>query len=92
MVTEINIPIYSDPLMKPPPRPPDMKTQDDRKINLDLDLEVIKDFEENLPFQEGIISKIYQSLDRPQLLEPPELSYLANTNKIVQKYLQSKQI
>ena len=39
-VTEIQIPIYSDPLMKPPPRPPDIKMHDDRKINFDLDLEI----------------------------------------------------
>ena len=37
-VTEIKIHIYPDPLMKPPPRLPDVKKQDDRKINLDLDL------------------------------------------------------
>ena len=46
-VTEMQIPIYPDPLMKPPPRLPDIKMQDDRKINLDLDLEINKDFEEN---------------------------------------------
>ena len=34
-VTEIKIPFYSDPLMKLPPRLPDVKTQDDRKKNLD---------------------------------------------------------
>ena len=41
-VTEINIPIYPDPLMKPPPRPPDVKVQDDRKINLDLDINTLR--------------------------------------------------
>ena len=30
-VTETQIPIYPDPLMKPPPRLPDVKMQDDRK-------------------------------------------------------------
>ena len=30
-VTEMKIPIYTDPLMKPPPRLPDVKTQDDRR-------------------------------------------------------------
>ena len=58
-VTEIKIPIYPDPLMKPPPSLPDVKMQDDRKINLDLDLEIKKDFEENSPYQEGIVSEIY---------------------------------
>ena len=36
-VTEIKIPIYPDPLKKPPPRLRDVKMQDDRKINLELD-------------------------------------------------------
>ena len=89
-VTETQIPIYQDPLMKPPPRLPDVKTQDDRKINFDLDLEINKDFEENSPYQEGIISEIYQRPDKSQLIEPPELADLINTNNIAQKYL-SKQ-
>ena len=84
-VTEIKIPIYPDPLIKPPPRPLDVKTQDDRKINLDLDLEVNKDFGENAPYQEGIISEIYHRPHRYQLLEPPELADLVNTNNIVKK-------
>ena len=86
-VTEIKIPIYPDPLMKLPPKPPDVKVQDDRKINLELDLEINKDFEENYPYQEGIISEIYQRPDISQLLEPPELADLVNTYSIIQKYL-----
>ena len=38
-VTEIEIPNYPDSLRKPLPRPPDPMAQDDRKMNLDLDLE-----------------------------------------------------
>ena len=87
VVTEIKIPIYPDPLMKPPPRPPDIKAQEDRKINLDLDLEIDKDFEENSLYQEGIISEIYQKPDKSQLLEPSELADLVKTNNIVQKKL-----
>ena len=34
-----------------------------------------------------IISEIYQRTDKSQLLEPPELADLINTNNIVQKYL-----
>ena len=63
-VTEMQIPIYPDSLMKPPPRPLDVKTKDDRKISLDLDSEINKDFEENSPYQEGIISEIYQRVDK----------------------------
>ena len=57
-VTEIQMPIYPNPLMKPPPRPLDIKMQDDRKINVDLDLEINKDFEENFPYQEVIKDQI----------------------------------
>ena len=35
----------------------------------------------------SIISEIKQRPDRSQLLEPPELADLVNTNNIVQKYL-----
>ena len=73
--------------MKPPPRPPDKMTQNDRQIKLDLDLEINQDFEENSPYQEGIISEIYLRPEKSQLVEPPELSDLVNTDKIVQKYL-----
>ena len=61
------------------------KTQADGKINLDLDLEINKDFEENSPYQEGIISEIYQRPDKSQLIEPPELADMVNTNNVVQK-------
>ena len=71
--------------MKPPQRPPDKIAQNDRQINFDL--EINKDFEENLPYQEGVISEIYQRPDKSQLVEPPELTDIVDTDKIVQKYL-----
>ena len=52
--------------MKPPTRLPDTKIQSDGQVNLDLDLEINKDFEENSPYQEGIISEIYQRPDKSQ--------------------------
>ena len=81
------VPFYPDKLRKPPSRLSDTKTQDNRKITLDLDLDINKDFEENSPYQEGIISEIYQRPDKSQLLKPPELADLINTNNLVQKYL-----
>ena len=71
-VTEIQIPFCPDPILNPPPTPPDKKSQNDRQINLDLDIEINKDFKENSPYQEGIISEIYQRLNRSQLIEPPQ--------------------
>ena len=57
--------------------------QDDRQIDLELDLEVNKDSEENSLYQEGIISEIYQRPDRSQIVDPPELIDLVNTERIV---------
>ena len=85
-VEEMQTPNYPDPVMKPPPRPSDKKVQNDRQINLDLDLEINQDFEENSPYQ-GVISEIYQRPEKSQLVEPPELADLVNTDKIVQRYL-----
>ena len=86
-VTEIQIPFYPDSIMKPPPRPPNKIAQNDRQINLDLDLEINKDFEENSPYQEEVISEIYQRPDKSQLVESLELTDLVDTDKIVWKYL-----
>ena len=54
---------------------------------MDIDIELNRNFEENSQYQEGIISEIYQRPDKSQLVEPPELADLVNTNKIAQKYL-----
>ena len=62
-------------------------TQNDRQADFKLDLEINKDFVENLPYQEGIISEIYQRPDKSKIVDPPELIDLVNTERIVQKYL-----
>ena len=81
------IPIYPNQIAKSPLKLPDKMTQDDRQIDLELHLEINKDFEENSPHQEGIISEIYQRPDKSQIVDPPELIDLVNTERIVQKYL-----
>ena len=45
------------------------------------------DFEENSPFQEGVISETYQRLDKSYFHEPQELDSLINTGRLVQKFL-----
>ena len=37
-------------------------------------MEINKDFEEKSPYQEGIISEIYQRPDRSQLVEPTKIN------------------
>ena len=54
---------------------------------MDLNLEINKDFEENSPYQKGIMSEMYQRPDKSQSLEPQELADLINNNSLIQKYL-----
>ena len=58
-------------------------TQNDRQADLELDLEINMDFEENLPHHEGIISEIYQRPHKSQIVDPPELIDLVNTERLV---------
>ena len=39
---EVQVPFYPDPIMKSPPRLPDKKIQNDRQMNLNLDIEINK--------------------------------------------------
>ena len=53
----------------------------------DIDSELNTNFEENSPFQEGVISKTYQRLDTSYFQESQELECLINTHRLVQKFL-----
>ena len=54
-------PPYHDPYSRPPPRPPNVTDPtDSQKDLLDNDLDRNVNIEENSPFQEGIISEIYE--------------------------------
>ena len=77
------IPAYSHPIARPPPRPPDLA--DKRSYRTDTDLNL--DFEENSPYQKGIITEMYESPDQSYIEQPQELADLVNTSKLVQKYL-----
>ena len=81
------IPMHPNQIPNPTPILPERVTQNDRQTDLELDLEINRDFEENLPYQEGIISEIYQKPHKSQIVDPPELIDLVNTERIVQKYL-----
>ena len=54
---------------------------------MDNDLERNVDVEENSPFQEGIISEIYERPDTSYIQEPHELKDLIDTTKLIQKFL-----
>ena len=79
---------YHDPYTRPPPRPPDVTDPlDSWKGILDNDLDRKVDIVENSPFQEGIISEIYERPDMSYIQEPHELKDLIDTTKIIQKFL-----
>ena len=54
---------------------------------MDNDVDRNVDIEENSPFQEGIISEIYERPDMSYVQEPWELKDLIDTNKLIQKFL-----
>ena len=74
-------PQYHDPYTRPPPRPPDVTDPLDSQKDLsDNDLDRNIDIEENSPFQEGIISEIYERSDtsyikRTSGIERPDRHY-----------------
>ena len=81
-------PPYHDPHSRPPPRPPDVTDPiDSWKDLLDKDLDRNVDIEQNSPFQEGIISEIYERPDTSYIQEPQELKDLIDTTKPIQKFL-----
>ena len=68
--------------LRPPPKPPDnlskkQETKESSKIEI----------EENSPFQESIISEVYERPDKSYFQEPIELKDLIDTNNIVQRFL-----
>ena len=54
---------------------------------MDNDLDSNVDIEENSPFQEGIISEIYERPDTSYIQEPYELKDLIDTTELIQKFL-----
>ena len=54
-----------------------MENDSDRKVEI----------EENSPFQEGIISEIYERPNTLYVQEPQELKDLIDTTKLIQKFL-----
>ena len=75
------LPPYLVPQSRPPPKPPDQlpKRQEVDSSKIEI--------EENLPFQENIISKVYERRDKSHFQEPIELKDLVDTNNIIQHFL-----
>ena len=88
--TRREIPPYPDPIYRPPTKPAEIPLQETLRKLTDLDTDINVDFEENSPYQEGVISETYQRPDRSYFQEPPELDSVINTGRQVQKFLQKQ--
>ena len=75
------LPLYLVPQTKPPPKPLDniLKKQEVDSSKIEI--------EENSPFQESIISEVYERTDKSYFQEPIELKDLIDTNNIIQQFL-----
>ena len=60
----LEIPAYADPIYRPPSKPTEIPLQVIPRKLTDLDTDALEqninmDFEENSPYQEGVISEMY---------------------------------
>ena len=75
------LPLYLVPQTRPPPKPLD-------NLSKEKEVESSKiEIEENSPFQESIISEVYERPDKSYFQEPIELKDLIDTNNIIQQFL-----
>ena len=91
--TRRKIPAYADPICRLPPKPTEIPLQVIPRNITDIDAleqDVNRDFGENIPYQKGIISEMYQWPDKSYFQEPPELQDLVGSGKLAQKVLQKQ--
>ena len=74
-------PPYVEPSLRLLPKPPDniSKRQETESLKIEI--------EENSPFQESIISEIYERPDKSYFQEPMELKDLIDMNNVIQRFL-----
>ena len=87
------VPFHPGPMYRPPPKPlisnvprsqeSSQSSPSAEKINPDINL----DFEENSPFQEGVISEAFQRPDKSFFQYPKELNDLIIMCNLIQKFL-----
>ena len=73
---------HPGPMYRPPPKtirsnvPRSQESSQTSPSTENMDPDINLDFEENSPFQEGVISEAYQRLDKSFFQEPKELNDL----------------
>ena len=84
-----DVPFHPGPILRPLITPLKQNmTHDQSSQNVqDINPNINFDFEENSPFQEGVMSEKFQRLDTSFFQEPKELGDLINKGNFVHKYL-----
>ena len=57
-------------MYRPPPKPAEIPLQQIPRKLIHLDTDINMDFEENSPYQEGVISEMYQRPNRSYFQKP----------------------
>ena len=86
--TRREIPAYADPIYSPPPKPTEIPLQVIPRKLMDLDINALEqdinlDFEENSPYQDGVMSEMYQSSDNSYFWDHQNCQVLVSTDKLV---------
>ena len=79
--------MYTDPIYRPLPKLTEILLREIPRNLSNSDPEINRNLEENSPFQEDVISEMYQRPDKSYFQEPQELASVINTEKLVQKFL-----
>ena len=88
-----DVPFHPGLMYRSPSKPNRLKmprSQESSQNSLsveNINPEINLDFEENSPFQEGVISEIIQRPDKSLFQKPKELNALINTGNLIQKFL-----
>ena len=87
-----DVPFHPGPLYRPPPKPirHDMSNHQDSQNSSsteEIDPNFNLGFQENSPFQEGVMSETFQRPDKSFFQKPKELKDLINKGTLIQNFL-----
>ena len=90
-----DVPFHQGPVYRPLPKPikQDMSYPQSSQSSTsmeDINPNINFDFEENSPFQEGVMSRTFQRPDKSFFQEPKELGDLINKGNLIHRYFQKQ--
>ena len=91
-----DVPFHPGPTYRPHPKPIRSnvpRSQESSQSSLSVEniyLDINLDFEENSPFQEGVITEAFQRPDKSFFQDPIELNNIINMGNLIQRFCQNK--